>query len=256
MLNNLRSALSATRVMLLQSINMIKPSDVLIQPEIIDDSFSFYLKQITQNTNLKNFLEIGASSGQGSTKTLVNQINLRSDKDLCRYFAIEVSEIRHKALMEYFQQYKFFRAFNTTSVAITKYPSHFEVIFFYIRHKTNLNKYPLAVILLWLVREKKYLKSKTNIVAKEDGISEVQKKFDIDKFDFVLIDGSEFTGFEEMLLIYGALVICLDDTNSFKNYKTYQYLKKSQDYQLYVNNPLIRNGFAIFIHKSVAEDFR
>ena len=68
----------------------------------------------------------------------------------------------------------------------------------------------------------------------------------IDYFDLVLIDGSEFTGIEELNRVYGAKWILLDDIRAFKNHYNYHRLSKDPDYQLIEENHTLRNGHAIF----------
>jgi hypothetical protein len=74
----------------------------------------------------------------------------------------------------------------------------------------------------------------------------IKHNHNIENFDLVLIDGSEFTGFAEFNKIYGAKYILLDDINGFKNYKTHQYLKNDKNYNLIIENYYVRNGFSAF----------
>lgn len=62
----------------------------------------------------------------------------------------------------------------------------------------------------------------------------------------MLIDGSEFTGSAELNDVYEAKFICLDDINTFKNYRNHQKLLANQNYVLVAQNYLIRNGYSIF----------
>ena len=80
----------------------------------------------------------------------------------------------------------------------------------------------------------------------EDGIERIKREHDIDCFDMVLIDGSEFTGKYELDKVYGARFILLDDINGFKNYDNYQRLVADQTYQLIAENWKVRNGYAVF----------
>lgn len=51
----------------------------------------------------------------------------------------------------------------------------------------------------------------------EKGIQKIKRENEIDFFDVVLIDGSEFTGFVELSEVYGAKWLLVDDINTFKN---------------------------------------
>jgi predicted O-methyltransferase YrrM len=48
--------------------------DNLIEPEIKDDEFSAVIAQLASEHSIKTFLEIGSSTGDGSTKALVESI--------------------------------------------------------------------------------------------------------------------------------------------------------------------------------------
>ena len=65
-------------------------------------------------------------------------------------------------------------------------------------------------------------------------------------FDAVLIDGSEFTGRVEMEEVYGARVLMLDDTRSYKNWDNLKRLEKDPAYRRVKKSRWTRNGWAIF----------
>ncbi len=65
-------------------------------------------------------------------------------------------------------------------------------------------------------------------------------------FDFVLIDGSEFTGERELNYVTGAKIIALDDVNAFKCWNAYQTLLHTTHYSLKEHNFSLRNGYAVF----------
>ena len=65
-----------------------------------------------------------------------------------------------------------------------------------------------------------------------------------------MIDGSEFTGIEELNRLFGAKWILLDDIRAFKNHYNYHRLRKEPDYQLVEENHPLRNGYAIFAKNS------
>ena len=65
-------------------------------------------------------------------------------------------------------------------------------------------------------------------------------------FDLVLIDGSEFTGEEELRLVYGSRWITLDDVRTYKNWQNREILKADPAYRLWAENLSLRHGFSIF----------
>ncbi|MHC5832091.1 MAG: hypothetical protein ACYT04_92970, partial [Nostoc sp.] len=96
-------------------------------------------------------------------------------------------------------------------------------------HYTNLNLYPLERVLGWLRQDIEYV-NKSGV--SDNGIQKIKKENNIDCFDLVLIDGSEFTGEAELDEVYGANLICLDDITTFKNYRNHQRLLADQNYVL------------------------
>lgn len=222
-----------------------RPVNHLIPGEILGDSFAKELQKLAKNSSLKTYLEIGSSSGEGSTKNLIDGINSREDKEECLLVCLEVSRSRFLALNSHFNHFMFFKSFQLSSVSISSYPSWFKVVSFYFRRKTNLNQYSLISVLSWLRKEKNYLRS-CGIDLTLSGIDESKKLLEEDRFDVVLIDGSEFTGFVELMKIWGARYICLDDTNSFKNFDSFKALSRSTEYELIASSKDLRNGFAIF----------
>jgi len=82
-----------------------------------------------------------------------------------------------------------------------------------------------------------------------NGIQSIMQANEIDKFDFVLIDGSEFTGERELMNILGAKIIALDDINAFKCFSAFSMLSSHFAYNLISQNMELRNGFAIFERK-------
>jgi hypothetical protein len=80
----------------------------------------------------------------------------------------------------------------------------------------------------------------------QNGIELIKSERNIEHFDMVLIDGSEFTGKAELELTYGAKFILLDDIRAFKNYENYEKLLNDPSYELIEEQLFLRNGYAIF----------
>ena len=82
---------------------------------------------------------------------------------------------------------------------------------------------------------------------KTNAIEDIVNQYNV-KFDFVLIDGSPFSGQSELNCVRPFLsknaTIALDDINDIKNYTNYQELKTSST--LLWEDWSIRNGAAIF----------
>jgi hypothetical protein len=129
-----------------------------------------------------------------------------------------------------------------TSTLVDSWMSWSDVEAFYKTTPTNLNMNSLELIRSWYeecVRvSRQYKTSAIEDIANEHTI----------KFDFVLIDGSPFSGQSELKCVRPFLtknaIIALDDINDIKNYANYQELKTSST--LLWENWSLRNGAAIF----------
>jgi len=215
----------------------------IIQPEILNDEFHATLKKYASREDLKTFLEIGSSSGGGSTDAFVNGIRQRADANEVRLFCMEVSRIRFKELARHYAAEDFVRCYNISSIAAHELPSQEEVIHFYSTTQTALNNYPLETVLGWLRQDIEYIRSSGSDI---NGIRLIKQANHIQHFDMVLIDGSEFAGERELHETMGARVIALDDVNAFKCWNAYQTLLHTTHYELKEHNFSLRNGYAVF----------
>lgn len=215
--------------------------DDVIPPEIKNDALYRKIYQLTKTANIKTILEIGSSSGGGSTEAFVKGITENPNKPTL--YCMELSKPRFAALEKCYKNVSQVKCYNVSSVPLDAFPTKREVIVFYNNTPTNLNRNSCGTILGWLRQDIEYLKS-ANVI--DNGIEYIKAENGIDCFDVVLIDGSEFTGKAEFKLIYGAHYILLDDINTFKNYDNYQQLLNDPNYKLLEMNLNLRNGYAIF----------
>ncbi|MEH1992648.1 class I SAM-dependent methyltransferase [Nostoc sp.] len=218
----------------------------LIPAEIKNDEFYAAIQKIAREEDIKTVLEIGSSSGEGSTKAFVT--GLRENPNKPTLFCMEISKNRFTELKNNYKNEDFVKCYNMSSIAVKKFPTEKEVVDFYNSLHTNLNIYPLERVLGWLRQDIEYV---NNSGVSDNGIQIIKNQNNIDYFDLVLIDGSEFTGQAELDEVYGAKYLCLDDINTFKNYRSFNRLLSDPDYLLIISNQNIRNGYAIFQRKIV-----
>lgn len=218
----------------------------IIPPEILNDEFHTTLKQYATRHDLKIFLEIGSSSGEGSTDAFVSGLKHRRDILEVRLFCMEISRARFKALANNYADADFVRCYNISSISSNELPTDNEVINFYNSTRTTLNNYSIETVLDWLRQDTEYIK---NSGADINGIQFIKQTNRIQNFDMVLIDGSEFTGERELQQTSGAKVIALDDVNAFKCWNAYQTLLHTTHYELKEHNFSLRNGYAFFERK-------
>ena len=217
--------------------------DKIITPEIKNDPFYFILGYFASNPNFKTFLEIGSSSGAGSTEAFVGAIRQRTDKDNVSLFCMEISAPRFRALTNTYSDDLFVKPYQCSSIALSEFPEPEEVINFYNLIPTALNNYSLDQVMSWYSEDIKYLQQHNMIF---NGIDKIKNDNNIKTFDMVLIDGSEFSGERDLHSIMGAKLIALDDINAFKCYNSFQILSHHSSYRLINCDLMTRNGFAIF----------
>ncbi|MFP4297763.1 MAG: FkbM family methyltransferase [Spirulinaceae cyanobacterium] len=213
----------------------------IISPEIKHDEFYHFLQRIAAEEDIKTILEIGSSSGGGSTEALVTGIQQNPYQP--QLYCMEVSKTRFLELQKTYENQPFVHCYNVSSVPETCFPSEAQVREFYHNNITNLNQYPLEQILSWRQQDISYLEN--NDVPK-NGIAHIKEENNIETFDVVLIDGSEFTGSAELTEVHGAKIIALDDINAYKNYNSHARLLQDSNYELIKQNPHLRNGYSIF----------
>lgn len=214
----------------------------LIPAEITNDSFYMELNKLASRADLKTFLEIGSSTGMGSTQAIATSLKLRSDPE-ARLFCMELSRPRFISLVNAHEENPRVYPYNLSSVATSDFATEEQVRLFYRSTSTNLNRYSIESVLQWRRQDLEYIDLKR---LNYNGINFIRDCNSIDNFDFVLIDGSEFTGEMELQYVWGAKVIALDDVNAFKCFSAYLRLKTHYGYKLIAEDLGLRNGFAIF----------
>ena len=222
---------------------MLSPLDRIIPPEIRDDELYRLLRDIAGRDPIYNVLEIGSSSGEGSTAALVAGLIHNPGRPML--FCLEASQARFAQLARRYEQATFVRCLNASSVTLEQFPSEESVASFYCTTPTNLNACPLETVLGWLREDIRYIRESG---VQQGGIAAIRETYGIDTFDLVLIDGSEFTGAAELDEVIGARWIILDDVNAYKNHLNYHRLASDPRYRLTAENWRLRNGYAVFQH--------
>lgn len=215
--------------------------DRLIAPEISRDRFARAIVEVASTPGVREILEIGSSSGAGSTEAWISGALRNPERP--RIHCIEVSVARHRALVERVAQFPFVRAYNVSSVELSRFPTPAEVERFYRDVRSRLRKTPLPTVLSWLAQDVEYVESHG---LSSNGIREIMSENGLSGFDAVLIDGSEFTGKAELEDVYGARFLLLDDVRTFKNWENQRRLEQDPAYRRTHLGRLTRNGFAVF----------
>jgi hypothetical protein len=215
--------------------------DELIPPEIADDAFASIIEEIGATAGVREILEIGSSTGEGSTAAWVRGA-LRNPAHP-RLHCLEVSGERYAALVDRWGEYEFVHCYHLSSVPLERFPAPADVERFFRDMPDRLNPYELETVLGWLQQDVDYLREHD---LSSPGIAQVKAQHDIAVFDAVLIDGSEFSGQAELDEVYGARFLLLDDTETFKNFENSRRLAADPAYRLVQADPTTRNGFAVY----------
>ena len=218
--------------------------DRLISPEIKNDAFYSAIYHLARTESIATILEIGSSSGEGSTEAFIKGISENPNHP--KLFCIEVSKTRFKALQGRYASNKSVVCYNVSSVPLEAFPQEEEVLSFMKTFNTSLRDFGHAEVIRWLRQDIDYVKNSDVL---QNGIEFIKSEQGIEHFDMVLIDGSEFTGKAEFQLIYGAKFILLDDIRAFKNFQNYVSLLRDHNYELIEEQLFLRNGYAIFKKK-------
>ena len=220
----------------------VSPSELdrLIPPEIAGDTFHHTLERLAATAGVRTILDIGASSGEGSTAALVAGAGRNPDSPVVH--CIEVSIPRHAALERRYRDTGFVHCHNISSISLDRFPTEADVDAFRRRTWTRFRFIRRSLVMGWLRQDIDYIEARG---LSGNGIRDIRDRFGIDRFDLVIIDGSEFTGRAEMEDVYGARFIALDDVRTFKNHDNRRRLERDSSYRSIAAGRL-RNGFAVF----------
>lgn len=215
--------------------------DELIQPQIVDDAFAEIIEEIGATAGVREILEIGSSTGEGSTAAWVRGALRNPERP--RLHCLEVSDERYAALVERWREHEFVHCYRLSSVPLELFPTPADVERFYRDVPSRLRESDLETVLGWLQQDVDYVREHG---LSSPGIVQVKAQHGIEAFDAVLIDGSEFIGRAELDEVYGARFLLLDDTEAFKNWDNVRRLEADPAYRLVRADPGTRNGFAVF----------
>lgn len=217
--------------------------DNLIPPQVKNDGFYNAIVKVAATGGVKTILEIGASSGGGSTEALVSGA-LKNPDGPPQIHSIEVSKARIGQFLDRWKDFAFVHGYNVSSVPSASFPTPDAVTRFYREERSKLRNVRLEKVLGWLQADLDYLTAHPDLDAA--GIRRIKDASGIAVFDAVLIDGSEFTGEVEMPEVYGARFLMLDDTRSYKNWRNLKQLEADSSYRCVKKSRWTRNGWAVF----------
>ena len=195
----------------------------------IHDPFGQALAKYSEGLDVG--LEIGGGTGDGSTQCIRTKklFSIENHPDRIGRHSMNLSARGGVAI-------------NGTATLSKLWMNKNDIEEFYRTTKTNLNQYPLEQVLVWLEECLQTAKDYST-----NAIEDTHFEHNVD-FDFVLIDGSPFSGEAELRCVRPFLaekaIIALDDVNDIKNWANYHKLKGFA--KLLWEDWSVRNGAAIF----------
>jgi hypothetical protein len=214
--------------------------DRVIPPEVNNDDLYAMIRTLAAEAPVTTMLEIGSSSGTGSTRAFVE--GMLQNPHSPSLFCLEVSSRRHAELARRYAHLPSVHTYNLPSVLADDFPSE-EVVTEYFQLHGQVYGVRLPELIRWLRQDIAYTK---RLRVEQGGIQVIKDQNRIDTFGIVLIDGSEFTGNAELQQVIGADYLILDDTRTFKNAANRRLLADSPEYELIAESGTTRNGFAAF----------
>lgn len=239
-----------------------------IPPEIKDDELYNHIFDIVKNNQMKTIIEIGSSSGMGSTKAIIEGIRQNTNnKENMKVFCLEASRERcinfkrnyehlfysnfSNIYLFHLPKYGSLYLYNYSSIGLNQYLSDNEIRHFYDTIKTNLNQYPIEEVLKWKQEEINYVKSNKIPLY---GLQTMKQHHDLKHVDLVIFDGSAFCGMADFMSLCDSINpkwIIFDDINDIKNHEANQFINtffglSNIQYTCYALNLGLRNGFSIY----------
>jgi len=200
-----------------------------MQEVTIHDSFGKALAKYSEGLDVG--LEIGGGTGDGSTQCIRTKrlFSIENHPDRIGRHSMNLSARGGVSI-------------NGTATLPKLWMNQLDVAEFYGTNKTNLNQYPLTQVIGWY-HECVQSAEPFSTNAIED--IHIEHKVN---FNFVLIDGSPFSGEAELRCVRPFLaekaIVALDDVNDIKNLANYNKLKGFAE--LLWEDWSVRNGAAIF----------
>jgi hypothetical protein len=200
-----------------------------MQEITINDSFGKALAKYSDGLDVG--LEIGGGTGDGSTQCIRTKrlFSIENHPDRIGRHSMNLSARGGVSV-------------NGTATLPKLWMNQLDVAEFYGTNKTTLNQYPLDQVLGWYHECVEFAQPYST-----NAIEDIHFEHKVD-FNFVLIDGSPFSGEAELRCVRPFLaekaIIALDDVNDIKNLANYNKLKGFG--KLLWEDWSVRNGAAIF----------
>jgi hypothetical protein len=223
--------------------------DTIIPAEITGDSLSNWLEKLAATDGVNDIVEVGGSDGTGSTSALIRGAmkNPRTNLMPVRIDTLEISLPRFQKLDHFCNsQTVLARAHRMCSTPISSWMTETQVRTFHAAHpELGVGKRDVEEVVGWLHADVAYSQDGRLIQNALEFLKETRK---VNHWSIALLDGGAFSGMSDLKSVWGSEYLVLDDICDIKFYDGNEILKKSWDYELIVENKILRNGFSIWKH--------
>jgi hypothetical protein len=205
-------------------------------------------------------VEVGSGAGAGASSAIVGGILRRPlherQPHFLRVFLIEIGSERRARLTQRYSHLPFVSIIAASAIPLDAFPSAADVTA--LHAAWHHAEFPLSDALQWRQQDWDYMRAPgiahdgigAALTAARDsaavGTACSRALLAGDCVDVAVLDGSEFTGWQELRQIYGARVIALDDTRALKHRRSRAFLQTCGCYTAAADELHDRNGWAIF----------
>ena len=191
----------------------------------IDQDFGKIIYELAKNADNKIFVEIGTWNGLGSTKCFIEAMKTNKDATL---YTIENNT----------EKYEFAKSRWVNTIVEYNLTVNF----------LNGSLINIEDVDRWISKNNIYLDDNQKYWLSIDKTNSINIiKLGCQYIDILLIDGGDYSGFLELMLLKPiSKYILLDDVNSIKNKMSREYLLSNTSYELISEDLNSRNGYSIF----------
>lgn len=209
----------------------------------LNDEFGRAISETIVKYKYIHNLEIGAWDGKGSTQCFIDGMNQIDSNDKLLQ-CIEINTERYNELLETVKNVNYVKAYNMSSINKDSFiPQSFNEIWDspHNNHRFGRQEYSRELVESWYEQDKVRFNDKGFL----------NSDLRLPEYDAVLIDGCEFSGYSEFLLLKDTTkCFMLDDVfHAYKGADAYYNLINDPEWLLIAEGRDVRNGFAIFRKK-------
>jgi len=213
----------------------------VIPTEIKGDVFCRLIWDLAATEPLHHVLQIGSPAGGYSTEALVAGLSVNPGSP--KLFCLEASRPGFELLRSTYADRPFVHCYHMSSVRTDEFPDGAFVETSNQSTPTAMHKYQSQEVLGWREADIAYVRD-AHVAA--EAVDHLKAEHDIDTFDLVLIDGSEFTGEVDLEKVIGARIILLHHTSAHNCHAARRKLLAHPAYECFVDNQKLRNGYSAF----------